>query len=201
MSSATSTISRSAPRPERSTASACSMLFGVGDLGAAVHRDLGRGGELALERADDQKSHGSLLSSVPFRLDDFRHGHAELVLDQHDFAARDQAVVDVDVDRLADLAVELEHGAGPSLSRSPTSMRGAAEHGRDLHRHVEHRLEIGGAAVDVAVGSARDRGRRPAGGMAPSVVEIGQRNFARCHSWLLISPKLGHRGGLPRAAR
>ena len=32
--------------------------FGVGDGGAAVHRDLGRGGELALERADDEKSHG-----------------------------------------------------------------------------------------------------------------------------------------------
>ena len=47
--------------PERSTASAWSMRFGVGDGGAAVHRDLGRGGELALERADDQKSHGSLL--------------------------------------------------------------------------------------------------------------------------------------------
>ena len=34
---------------------------GVGDGGAAVHRDLGRGGELALERADDQEAHGSLL--------------------------------------------------------------------------------------------------------------------------------------------
>ena len=36
--------------------------FGVGDGGAAIHRDLGRGGKLALERANDQKSHGSLLS-------------------------------------------------------------------------------------------------------------------------------------------
>ena len=58
MSIATSTISRSAPRPERSTASAWSIDLGVGDGGAVVHRDLGRGGELALERADDQKSHG-----------------------------------------------------------------------------------------------------------------------------------------------
>ena len=38
-----------------------SMRLGVGDVGALVHRDLGRGGELALERADDQKSHGSFL--------------------------------------------------------------------------------------------------------------------------------------------
>ena len=34
------------------------MRGGVGDLGAAVHRDLGRVGELALEGADDQQSHG-----------------------------------------------------------------------------------------------------------------------------------------------
>ena len=31
---------------------------GVGDGGALVHRDLGRGGELAFERSDDQESHG-----------------------------------------------------------------------------------------------------------------------------------------------
>jgi hypothetical protein len=31
--------------------------LGVGDAGAAVHRDLGRGGELALEGANDQKAH------------------------------------------------------------------------------------------------------------------------------------------------
>ena len=36
--------------------------FGVGDAGALVHRDLGRGGELALEGADDQEAHGQ----VPF---------------------------------------------------------------------------------------------------------------------------------------
>ena len=41
------------------------------------------------------------------RIDDFRHGDAELVLDQHDLAARHQAVIDIDVDRLADAAVQL----------------------------------------------------------------------------------------------
>src|SRR5690242_11579750 len=40
-------------------------------------------------------------------LDDFGHGDAEAVVDHHDFAARDQAIVDVDVDGLADLAIEL----------------------------------------------------------------------------------------------
>ena len=49
ISSATSTISRSAPRPERSTASACVDVCGMGDLRALVHRDLGRGGELAVQ--------------------------------------------------------------------------------------------------------------------------------------------------------
>jgi hypothetical protein len=30
----------------------------MGDGRALVHRDLGRGGELAIERANDQKAHG-----------------------------------------------------------------------------------------------------------------------------------------------
>ena len=34
---------------------------GVGDRGALIHRDLGRGGELAVERADDQEPHGLFL--------------------------------------------------------------------------------------------------------------------------------------------
>lgn len=36
--------------------------FGVGDGGAAVHRDAGRDGELALQMADDGEAHGALLS-------------------------------------------------------------------------------------------------------------------------------------------
>jgi hypothetical protein len=34
------------------------IAFGMGDAGALVHRELGCGGELAAERADDQESHG-----------------------------------------------------------------------------------------------------------------------------------------------
>ena len=41
--------------------------------------------------------------SVSLRLDDFRHGHAQLVLDQHHLATRDQSVVDVDIGRLTSL--------------------------------------------------------------------------------------------------
>jgi hypothetical protein len=33
----------------------------MGHRGAVVHRDLGRGGELALQCADDEKPHDSLL--------------------------------------------------------------------------------------------------------------------------------------------
>ena len=38
------------------------VAFGVGNVGALVHRELGRGGELAAERADDQEF--AWLSSV-----------------------------------------------------------------------------------------------------------------------------------------
>src|SRR5215211_4696751 len=82
-------------------------------------------------------------ASVAFLLDDFSHGDAELLLDQHDFAARDQPVVDVDVDRLADLAVELEHCTRAEPQQVADVHAGAPEHGGDLHRHVEYRFEIG----------------------------------------------------------
>src|SRR5690606_25373410 len=51
-------------------------------------------------------------ASGALRLDDFGHGDAELVLDEDDFAARDQSVIDINVDSLAGPAVEFENGAG-----------------------------------------------------------------------------------------
>src|SRR5437764_8845510 len=75
-------------------------------------------------------------------LDDFRHGHAQPLVDDHDLAARHQAVVHIDVDRLADLAVEFEHAALPELKQLGDREAGAAEHGGDVHRHVEHRRQV-----------------------------------------------------------
>src|ERR1700733_14284303 len=65
-------------------------------------------------------------ASGAFRLDDFSHGDAELVFHQNHFATRDQPVVDIDVDRLADAAVELAHGAGPELQQFADIHAGAA---------------------------------------------------------------------------
>jgi hypothetical protein len=48
-------------------------------------------------------------------LDDFGHGHAEPVLDDDDLPARDQPLVDEDIDRLADAPVEFQHRAGHDL--------------------------------------------------------------------------------------
>ena len=177
--------------------------LGVGHGGAVVHGDLGGGRELALQGADDEKPHDCLLfvwsrprapfviRLVAFGLDDFRHGHAELVLDQHHFAARHQAVVDVDVDGLADAAVEFEHGAGPELQQLADVHPGAAEHGRDLHRHVEHRFEIGGDArglLVLAVGrrrrpAARRRRSRSGSGTCASVSLMVRSSWPRVPAW------------------
>src|SRR5689334_452795 len=161
MSSATSTIRRSAPLPERSTAMACSLLsacvtaapLSMAIFVAVVSWPLRvptirrRMGWLRVFRYWLRGSFVALpVASVALGLDDFGHSHAELVLDQHHLAARHQAVVDVDVDRLADLAVELEHCAGAEIEQLAHVHVGAAEHGRDLHRHVEHRIEVGRAA-------------------------------------------------------
>jgi len=81
------------------------------------------------------------------RFDDFRHGHAEPVLDEDDLAARDKAVVDIDVDRLADLAVELDDGTAAELEELADLHGGAPEDGGDLHRDVVDGLEILGGTV------------------------------------------------------
>src|ERR1700744_4803707 len=118
---ATSTIKRSAPRPERSTASACALStawvtdapLSIAILVAVVSWPL----SVPTMRSRMVCSFYSLALIAawdalrPLCLDDFRHGHAELFLDENDFAARDQAVIHIDVDGLAELAIECEPGA------------------------------------------------------------------------------------------
>src|SRR5438128_6217455 len=128
MSSATSTSSRSAPLPPRSTAIACSIAsawvtdapFSIAILVAVVSWPFKvptmRSRIFYLLFVCSRRSgrvSPKLLAA--FRLDDFRHGDAELVFHQHHFATRHQAVVDVDVDGLADATVQFEHGAGAEL--------------------------------------------------------------------------------------
>src|SRR5438067_10554143 len=157
MSRATSTSSRSAPLPPRSTAMACSIAsawvtdapFSIAILVAVVSWPFKvptmRSRIFYLlfvcSRRSTARVSPKLLAA--FRLDDFRHGHAELVFHQHDLATRHQAVVDVDVDGFADATVQLEHGAGAELQQLADVHLGTAEHGRDLNRHVEHGLEVG----------------------------------------------------------
>src|SRR5262252_2264729 len=79
------------------------------------------------------------------RFDDFGHGYAELVLDEDNFAAGDEAVVDIDVDRFAHLAIEFEHGAGTKIEQVADLHASAAQHRRDLHGNVKYRFEDGSA--------------------------------------------------------
>src|SRR6478735_6465833 len=124
MSSATSTIIRSAPRP-RITAIACSMVsawvtlapLSIAILVATVswprrEPTIRRRMALFLQIEQQRKRR-----SVPFRLDDFRHGHAELVFDQYDLAAGDEPVIDVDIDCLTDFAIKLQHRARSELEQ------------------------------------------------------------------------------------
>src|SRR5580658_6557609 len=164
MSRATSTKSRSAPLPPRNTRIACSWSsawvteapLSMAILVAVVSwpfsvptirsRMLVSCWSVRFGQARDRQR-----ASGAFRLDDFSHGDAELVFHQNHFATRDQPVVDIDVDRLADAAVELEHGAGPELQQLADIHLGTAEHRRNLHRHVEHGFQIGGDARCVLV--------------------------------------------------
>src|SRR5262249_35174330 len=96
---------------------------------------------------------------VVIRLDDFRHGHPELVLDKYYLAAGNQPIVDVDVDRLPDLAVEFEHRAGSELEQVADFHVCAAQHGRNLNWNVEHGFEVGCAAIDGLAIGGRERPR------------------------------------------
>src|SRR5213078_788298 len=146
MSRPTSTSSRSAPLPPRSTRIACSLSsawvteapLSIAILVAVVSWPF----KVPTMRSRMVFSCSSVFSGA-FRLDDFRHGYAELVFHQHYLAARHQAVVDVDVDGFADATVQFEHGAGAELQQFADVHFRTAEHGRDLNRHVEHGLEVG----------------------------------------------------------
>src|SRR5215213_3882179 len=156
ISTATSTINRSALRPERRTRSAISAPsacvtvapLSMASLVASVSWP--RSVPTIRRRISQYPSWYSAAKLRPFRLDHFRHGDAKFLLDQHDFAARHQPVVDVDVDRLADLAIEFEHCTRAESQQVADVHPGAAEHGGDLHRHVEHRFEIGRPARGIA---------------------------------------------------
>src|ERR1044072_3540841 len=141
MSSATSTNSRSAPLPPRSTRIACSLSsawvteapLSMAILVAVVSwpfrvPTMRSRMVFSCQTGSRQLRAASLPTLTAFRLDDFRHGHAELVFHQNHLAARHQAIVDVDVDGFPDAAVELQHGAGAELEQFADVHLGTAEH-------------------------------------------------------------------------
>src|SRR5882672_1527970 len=131
MSRLTSTSKRSAPLPPRSTAIACSAAsawvtdapLSIAILVAVVSwpfRVPTMRSRMMFSCSSVRAFRAPYCQEAPlvaFRLDDFRHGDAELVFHQNHFAARHQAVVDVDVDGLADAAIEFQHGAGTEFQQ------------------------------------------------------------------------------------
>src|SRR3954464_238202 len=125
MSRATSTIKRAAPLPPRSTFMACSLpsawvpeaplsiaiLVAVVSWPFNVPTMRSRMFYL-LFVCSSRLRRVSPKWLAAFRLDDFRHGDAELVFHQHHLATRHQAVVDVDVDGFAAAPVQLQHRPG-----------------------------------------------------------------------------------------
>src|ERR1700749_5245611 len=88
------------------------------------------------------------------RFDDFRHGHAETFFDQHPPPARDETVIDIDIDGFADLTVEFDDRALTELQQLAHFHRGLAQHGGDRHRHIEHGFEVLRAALDLCLRNA-----------------------------------------------
>src|SRR5277367_4312666 len=120
MSSITSAMTRSAPRPLRSSAIACSMSAACVTL-APRSIAIFVAAPIWPCRLPTMRSRMIRILSCSVQslrltgLDDFRHRDAEAILDQNHFAARDEAIVYVDVDRFADFAVELDDGSPAQL--------------------------------------------------------------------------------------
>src|SRR6516162_5698314 len=185
MSSPTSTSRRSAPLPPRSTAIACSepsAWVTVAPLSMAIlvavvswpFRVPTMRSRMCVSCSSVRAWRGARRKLATFGLDDFRHGHAQLVFHQHHLAARDQPVVDVDVDGFAHAPVEFEHSAGPELQEFADVHFRTSQHGRDLHGHVEDGFQVRGDArslLVLVVGDVVCCSRRVGG------VEIGKRNL------------------------
>ena len=122
MSSVTSQNTRSAPAPPRSESSACSIepawvTFAPRSIAILVAAPIWPFRPPTMRRRMVLFLLVSSLRSSDAGLDDFGHGDAQPVFDQHDFAARHQAVIHIDVDGFAHLAVEFDHRALAQLEQ------------------------------------------------------------------------------------
>ena len=88
----------------------------MGDLGTTIHGDLGSGGQLSAEAANYEYTHRSVSSLSRLArisvLDDFRHGDAQPVFDNDDLTPGNQAIIHININGLADLAIQLQDRAG-----------------------------------------------------------------------------------------
>ena len=105
-----------------------------------------------------------------------------------------QAVIDIDVDGFADLAVELDDGALAQLEKLADFHAALAQHGRNGDRHVEHRFQVLGAVLGCAFGRGvgveqRGSGRR---GL---VAQIGQIDIVGRHGIILSLLQYWKNGG------
>src|SRR3954464_8947705 len=77
------------------------------------------------------------------RFYDFGHSHAQSCIVDHDhLPSRDQAIVDVDVDRLTQTSVEFNHSTAPELQELRHLHGRLAEDGTDRHRNVVDCLQF-----------------------------------------------------------
>ena len=88
---------------------------------------------------------------------DFRHGDAETVVDDDDFASGHQSIIDVDVDGLPDFAVKFDDGAATEFQQLADLHMSATKHGGNLHGDVIDSRKFGGG-VDLlaAILAGRD---------------------------------------------
>src|SRR5690606_265258 len=117
---------------------------------------------------------GSTQSPDPLAgADHVGQAHAEAVVDHHHLAMGDQGAVDVDVQRFAGAALQLDHRALVELQQVADRHAGAPDFQRQGHRYVEDHVQVEVVAGQAGLGLQRVELRRGGGFVVHAGISSG----------------------------
>jgi hypothetical protein len=120
-------------------------------LGASRGSDPSSLAKFSAQRPKNKDVHRLYLE--PIALDDFRHGNAEPgLVDKDHFAPGDEPIVDINVDRLTQLAIEFDDSAAAQLEQLANLHGAFAQNRADGHWDVINGLEVTGTTTNFAGG-------------------------------------------------
>jgi hypothetical protein len=137
------------PPAEKSYTQTGFLIIGYRDMTALLDGNFARRPDLAFQCSDNQQFHNLSLFGGIFN--NFRHGNAQLVINDNHLAAGNQIVVDINVYRLADFAVEFDNRPFVQLQQLTDLHLAFAENGRNLNRNIINGFQVAGRTGDIEI--------------------------------------------------